>query len=69
MRDLKGRLLWCIGLLVISLTGITVQADGNTLCNPIRYTAVQSDKTGSARATETGRGEEGILYPGYGKCK
>ena len=30
MRDLKGRLLWCIGLLVISLTGITVQADGNT---------------------------------------
>ena len=30
MRDLKGRLLWCIGLLVISLAGITVQADGNT---------------------------------------
>ena len=29
MRDLKRRLLWCIGLLVISLTGMTVQADGN----------------------------------------
>lgn len=30
MRDLKRRLLWGIGLLVIFLTGITVQADGNT---------------------------------------
>ena len=29
MRDRTRRLLWCIGLLMISLTGITVQADGN----------------------------------------